>query len=46
MRDRVNFETINKCKYEVINPNLIEQSRIRIRKSMRKYLSKFFIMGI
>lgn len=37
---KITFETINKGKYTVIDPKLIDESNARIKKNMREFLNK------
>jgi len=39
-RVKINFETINKGRYEIIPPEKIEESRKRIAKNMREFIRK------
>jgi len=39
-RVKINFETINKGKYEIIPPDKIAESRERIAENMRKFIRK------
>lgn len=41
-RVKINFETINKGKYEIIPPEKMEKSRKRIRENMRKFIRNLF----
>lgn len=37
-RVKINFETVNKGKYEIIPPEEMEKSRKRIAENMRKFI--------
>ena len=37
-RVKINFETVNKGKYEIIPPEEIEKSRKQIAENMRKFI--------
>ncbi len=37
---KINFETINKGKYEIIPPQEIAESNARIKKAMKKFIKK------
>ena len=39
-RVKINFETINKGKYTVIDPKLIAESYVRISKAMKEFKRK------
>ena len=39
-RVKINFETINKGKYEIIPPEKIAESRERIKQNMKAFLRK------
>ena len=39
-RVKINFETVNKGKYEIIPPEKIAESRKRIAENMRKFIRK------
>lgn len=36
MRKKINFDTVNGDNYEIISPEKIEESRVRIKKELRK----------
>lgn len=36
-RVKINFESLNKDKYEVIPPNKIEETNLRIKKAMKEF---------
>lgn len=39
-RIKINFETINKGKYEIIPPKEIAESNARIKKAMKEFIRK------
>jgi hypothetical protein len=39
-RVKINFETINKERYEIIPPEKVEESRERIKQNMKTFLKK------
>lgn len=39
-RKKINFETINEGRYEIIPPEKIAESRIRIMLNMKKFIKK------
>jgi hypothetical protein len=39
-RIKINFETINKGKYEIIPPKEIAESNARIKKAMNEFIRK------
>jgi hypothetical protein len=39
-RVKINFETVNKGKYEIIPPEKIAESRKRIAENMRRFIRK------
>ena len=41
-RVKINFETVNKGKYEIIPPEKMEKSRKRIAENMRKFIRHLF----
>lgn len=40
-RRKINFDIINKGRFEIIPPEKIEESRARIRTAMKDFLKKF-----
>jgi len=42
-RVKINFETINKGKYEIIPPKLIHETNERIRENMKKIIREYKI---
>jgi len=39
-RVKINFETINKGRYEIIPPEKIAESRERIKQNMKAFIKK------
>lgn len=39
-RVKINFETVNKGRYEIISPEKIAESRERIKQNMKAFIRK------